>query len=69
MACPSSHQESLKKAAIQAAHPRPTTSVAERHLKHETSVMKSPCKGLTLESEKQEGAVSTHCNLFSHVIF
>lgn len=59
---------SLKKAVSQAAHPRTTIYMEKRHLKHETSVMKSPCRGLPLESEKQEGAVSTDCNLFSQFL-
>lgn len=68
MACPSSHRESLKKAVSKAAHPKPTTYMEKRHLKHETSVMNSPCRGLTVESEKQEGVVSSDCNLFSPFI-
>lgn len=68
MACPSFQQESLKKSSEASCWSQTTTHREKRQLKHETSLMKSPCRGLTLESEKKEGAVSAACNLFSQFI-
>lgn len=48
----------------QAAHPKPTTYMEKRYLKHETLLIKSPHRGLSLKNKQQEGAVSTDRNSF-----